>query len=87
MAGAEHRVAPVALSASASWQVSAQTGAFSWSYPMRVPPGVGGPEPTLALDYSAASVDGRVASTNNQTSWVGDGWSLETGYVALRGSW
>lgn len=69
------------LSASASWQVSAQTGAFSWSYPMRVPPAVGGPEPALALDYSAASVDGRVASTNNQTSWVGDGWSLETGYV------
>jgi RHS repeat-associated protein len=69
------------LSASASWQVSAQTGAFSWSYPLRIPPAVGGPEPALALSYSAASLDGRVATTNNQTSWVGDGWSLETGYV------
>ena len=69
------------LSASANWQVSAQTGAFSWSYPMRVPPGVGGPEPQLALNYSAASLDGRVVTTNNQTSWVGEGWSLETGFV------
>ncbi len=69
------------LSASASWQVSAQTGAFTWSYPMRVPPAVGGPQPELALSYSAASLDGRVASTNNQTSWIGDGWGLETGYV------
>ena len=69
------------LSASASWQVSAQTGAFSWSYPMRVPPGVGGLEPALALGYSAASLDGRVVTTNNQTSWVGEGWGLETGFV------
>jgi hypothetical protein len=42
---------------------------------------VGGPEPQLALSYSAASLDGRVATTNNQTSWIGDAWSLETGYV------
>lgn len=69
------------LSASASWQVSAQTGAFSWSYPMPVPPAVGGPAPQLALGYSAASLDGRVVTTNNQTSWVGEGWSLESGFV------
>lgn len=69
------------LSPSATWQVSAQTGAFSWSYPMRVPPGVGGPQPQLALNYSAASLDGKVVTTNNQTSWIGEGWSLETGYV------
>lgn len=69
------------LSPSASWQVSAQTGAFTWSYPMRVPPAVGGPEPPLALGYSAASLDGKVVTTNNQTSWVGEGWSLEAGFV------
>ncbi|HWH01526.1 MAG TPA: SpvB/TcaC N-terminal domain-containing protein, partial [Pilimelia sp.] len=69
------------LSASATWQVSAQTGTFSWSYPLRVPPSVGGPAPSLALSYSSGSVDGRVASTNNQTSWIGDGWEMWPGYV------
>ncbi|GIG34834.1 RHS repeat-associated core domain-containing protein [Cellulomonas pakistanensis] len=69
------------LSPSASWQVSGQTGDFSWSYPMRVPPVSGGPQPDLAFSYSSGSLDGRVASTNNQTSWVGDGWNLDSGYV------
>ncbi len=69
------------LSSSSTWQVSAQTGAFSWSYPLRVPPSLGGPEPQLSLSYSSGSVDGRVASTNNQTSWIGDGWELQPGYV------
>jgi RHS repeat-associated protein len=69
------------LSPSAAWQVSAQTGDFSWSYPMRVPAAVGGPEPELSLSYSSGSVDGRVASANGQSSWVGDGWDLTTGYV------
>lgn len=69
------------LSSSAKWDVSAQTGAFTWSYPMRVPPSASGLEPELALSYSSASVDGRVASTNNQSSWVGDGWDLWSGYI------
>lgn len=69
------------LSPSASWQVSGQTGDFSWSYPLRTPPGVGGPEPELALSYSSGSLDGKVASTNNQTSWIGDGWDMTTGFV------
>ena len=69
------------LSPSASWEVTAQSGNFSWSYPMRVPPGLGGPVPELSLDYSSGSVDGQVSSTNNQSSWIGDGWDLTTGYI------
>lgn len=69
------------LSPSAAWQVSGQTGDFSWSYPMRTPPIAGSPQPDLALSYSSASLDGKVASTNNQTSWVGDGWELDGGFV------
>lgn len=69
------------LSPSASWQVSGQTGDFSWSYPMRVPPVSGGPQPDLAFSYSSGSLDGRVASTNNQTSWIGDGWNLDSGFI------
>ncbi|QGQ20475.1 hypothetical protein GC089_16370 [Cellulomonas sp. JZ18] len=72
------------LSPSSTWDVSEQTGDFGWSYPFDVPPGVGGPEPDLALVYSSGSLDGKVAGTNTQASWVGDGWGLETGYVERR---
>lgn len=69
------------LSPSATWSVSGNTGAFSWTYPLRTVPGVGGPEPDLALSYGSASLDGRVASTNNQSSWLGDGWEMWPGYI------
>jgi RHS repeat-associated protein len=69
------------LSSSASWQVSAQTGDFGWSYPMRVPPPPGGAAPQVALSYSSGSVDGRVVATNNQPSWVGEGFDFGPGYV------
>lgn len=72
------------LSPSSSWQVSEQTGDFAWSYPLRVPPGVNGPEPDLSLSYSAGSLDGKVSTTNNQTSWVGDGWDLSSGFIERR---
>jgi RHS repeat-associated protein len=69
------------LSPSATWQVSAQTGDFTWSYPLRVPPAPGGLEPELALSYSSSAVDGRTSATNNQASWIGDGWDLSPGFV------
>ncbi|RHA43789.1 hypothetical protein D1825_04570, partial [Cellulomonas rhizosphaerae] len=69
------------LAASSAWAVSTQTGSFSWSYPLRVPPAASGLEPDLSLSYSSASVDGRVASTNNQSSWIGDGWDLSSGFI------
>ena len=69
------------LSPSATWQVSAQTGDFTWSYPLRVPPAPGGLEPDLALSYTSSAVDGRTSATNNQASWIGDGWDLAPGFV------
>lgn len=69
------------LSPSAYWEVSKQSGEFRWSYPLRVPPAPGGLEPDLALSYSSSTVDGRTSATNNQASWVGDGWDLSLGYV------
>ena len=69
------------LSPSATWDVSAQTGDFSWSYPLRVPPSPGGLDPKLALSYASSSVDGRTSATNNQASWVGDGWDLSVGFI------
>jgi len=69
------------LSPSATWDVSEQTGDFSWSYPLRVPPSPGGLVPNLALSYSSAEVDGRTGATNNQASWIGDGWELSPGFI------
>ncbi len=70
------------LSPSASWNVSTQSGAFSWPYPMRTPPVPGGLAPELSLSYSSASLDGRVVSANSQASQVGDGWEANlSGYV------
>ncbi len=69
------------LTPSASWDVSPQTGDFSWSYPLRVPPVPGGLQPGLALSYSSSAVDGLTSSTNSQASWIGDGWSMWPGYI------
>ncbi|WP_146076593.1 RHS repeat-associated core domain-containing protein [Rathayibacter sp. AY1A7] len=64
------------LASSSTWDVSAQTGAFVWSYPLAVPPAAAGPKPDLAFAYNSQSIDGRTSSTNNQTSVVGEGWDL-----------
>jgi RHS repeat-associated protein len=69
------------LSPSATWDVAAHTGDFSWSYPLRVPPAPGGLVPNLALSYRSSEVDGRTSVTNNQPSWIGDGWSLSPGFI------
>lgn len=69
------------LSPAGQWQVSTQTGDFSWSYPLRVPPSLGGPAPEISFDYSSGSVDGRTALTNNQGSWIGDGWDSWPGFI------
>ncbi|TKI63923.1 RHS repeat domain-containing protein [Nocardioides jishulii] len=69
------------LSASASWMVGRQTGDFTWSYPFDLPSAVNGPMPQFGLNYSSGSVDGRTAASNNQTSYIGEGFSGEVGYV------
>ncbi|NLT57113.1 MAG: hypothetical protein GXX79_21635 [Actinomycetales bacterium] len=69
------------LSPSAAWSAGGNTGGFSWSYPLRVPPAPGGPSPELGFSYSSESVDGKTSSTNNQTSWLGEGFGLESGFV------
>jgi len=69
------------LSPSASWQVSTHTGDFTWSYPMRTPPVPGDLGVDLALSYSSGAVDGQVATTNNQTSWLGEGLTMWPGFI------
>ena len=45
-------------------------------------PGRAGPQ--VALSYSSQSVDGRTAATNNQGSWIGEGFGYEPGYIERR---
>jgi RHS repeat-associated protein len=77
--GGTGSLSATSLSPSSSWDVSAQTGDFAWSYPLRVPPVAAGPSPGLALAYSSGAVDGETGSSNNQPSAVGDGWALAGG--------
>ncbi|MEU3227537.1 hypothetical protein ABZ695_30805 [Streptomyces sp. NPDC006976] len=69
------------LAPSASWAAGGSNGAFSWNYPIGVPDVPGGTAPDLKLAYSSQAVDGRTASTNNQANSIGDGWSMEPGYI------
>jgi RHS repeat-associated protein len=71
--------AATSLKPSATWSAGGSSGDFSWSYPLRVPPPAAGPMPNLSLAYSSQSVDGRHAATNNQPSWVGEGFEFVPG--------
>ncbi|MGW1875658.1 RHS repeat-associated core domain-containing protein [Streptomyces sp. NPDC001975] len=69
------------LKPSGSWQAGGSTDAFHWSYPIDTPSVPGGLEPKITLDYNSQSQDGLTSSTNNQASWIGDGFEYSPGYV------
>ncbi|MDH6521977.1 RHS repeat-associated protein [Streptomyces sp. SAI-135] len=69
------------LSPTATWEAGGSTGDFTWNYPLRVPPATAGPAPNLSISYNSASVDGRTAGENNQTSVIGEGFSLTESYI------
>ncbi|WP_234334925.1 putative adhesin [Streptomyces sp. NRRL S-118] len=69
------------LSPSATWSGGGSNGDFTWSYPMDVVPAPAGPAPSVAIGYSAQSVDGRTSSTSAQPSWIGEGFDLPTSYI------
>ncbi|MFI8187341.1 polymorphic toxin-type HINT domain-containing protein [Streptomyces sp. NPDC085946] len=72
------------LSASSEWGVDTRSGAFTWSYPVTTPPVPGGLQPSVGLGYNSQSIDGQTATTNNQGSWVGQGFSYEPGHIERR---
>ncbi|WP_428934492.1 RHS repeat-associated core domain-containing protein [Streptomyces sp. ACT015] len=69
------------LLSSGSWSAGSSSGAFTYAYQVQVPEAAGGPTPKVGLTYSSQSVDGRTSSTNNQASWIGDGWEYEPGSI------
>ncbi|MEU6484266.1 polymorphic toxin-type HINT domain-containing protein [Streptomyces sp. NPDC046887] len=80
--GGDYKATP--LSPSAQWSTSLNTGDFSWSYAMGVPDVPGGLTPSVGLSYSSGSLDGRTGNSNNQGSWVGDGFDLSPGFIERR---
>ncbi|CAL9670274.1 hypothetical protein SUDANB176_07439 [Streptomyces sp. enrichment culture] len=72
------------LNPSSQWGVDTSSGAFTWSYPLSTPPVPGGLQPTIGLSYNSQSIDGQTATTNNQGSWIGQGFSYEPGYIERR---
>ncbi|MFD0277819.1 RHS repeat-associated core domain-containing protein [Kitasatospora sp. NPDC127111] len=84
-AGGNYTATP--LSPSAGWNAGSNVGNFTYSYPIEVPPSIGGAAPVVGLGYNSAAVDGRTSATNSQSSWIGDGWGYEPGFIerAYRG--
>ncbi|MET9962004.1 hypothetical protein ABZ128_23625 [Streptomyces sp. NPDC006326] len=69
------------LAPSGSWSAGGPSGGFSWVYGIDVPVLPGGLEPKIGLGYSSQAVDGRMAASNSQASWIGDGWNWEPGFI------
>ncbi|MFB8085071.1 DUF5615 family PIN-like protein [Streptomyces sp. NPDC055992] len=72
------------LSPSSTWSTSLNSGDFNWSYGFQVPEVPGGLKPSVGLSYSSGAIDGRTGGTNNQGSWVGDGFDLWPGSIERR---
>ncbi|GEB54429.1 hypothetical protein GCM10017674_13410 [Streptomyces gardneri] len=69
------------LLSSGSWSSGSSSGAFTYAYQVQVPETAGGLMPKIPLSYSSQSVDGRTSSSNNQASWIGDGWDYNAGSI------
>ncbi|MDG4825040.1 RHS repeat-associated core domain-containing protein [Asanoa sp. WMMD1127] len=72
------------LAPATTWTAGGNSGDFSWTYPLRTPPGAGGPVPTMDFAYSSSGVDGRMVAANNQASWLGEGFEWSPGHIERR---
>ncbi|WP_079056293.1 polymorphic toxin-type HINT domain-containing protein [Streptomyces caeruleatus] len=81
-AGGTFKATP--LASSGKWEAGGSAGAFSWSYPLLVPAAPAGPAPTVSLNYNSQTVDGRVAVSSPQASWIGEGWDYDPGHIERR---
>ncbi|WP_308050725.1 ricin-type beta-trefoil lectin domain protein [Streptomyces sp. TRM72054] len=78
-AGGDFAASPV--SSAGAWSQGGSTGAFTYSYTMAAPQVPAGPAPNVTLSYNSQSSDGRTSATNNQVSWVGEGWDYNPGSI------
>jgi hypothetical protein len=63
------------------WVTGGSSGAFTYSYPVNVPPVPGSLEPEVSLEYDSQAIDGLTSSTNNEASWIEDGWDYSPGFI------
>ncbi|WP_427166645.1 ricin-type beta-trefoil lectin domain protein [Streptomyces sp. C1-1] len=78
--GSQGDYSATSLTPEGSWQATG-TGAYTYSYPIDMPAGIGDTGPSVALSYDSQSVDGETSARNSQASWIGDGWSYQPGFV------
>jgi RHS repeat-associated protein len=69
------------LASDGKWEAGGSSGAFTWSYPLNIPPAPAGPAPKISLNYSSQTVDGRTAVSSPQASWIGEGWDYDPGHI------
>ncbi|MGP2443082.1 hypothetical protein, partial [Streptomyces sp. JW3] len=69
------------LVSAGSWQAGGNAGGFSYSYTLGTPSVPGGPSPAVSFGYNSQVVDGRTSVSNNQPSWIGDGWEYNAGSI------
>ncbi|MGW6561622.1 RHS repeat-associated core domain-containing protein [Streptomyces hydrogenans] len=79
--GASGTYEVTSLSPTGTWSAGSNAGGFTYKYPIVVPAAVGGPTPDVSLSYDSSLQDGRTAGTNNQSSWLGDGWTTSESYI------
>ncbi|MER5739700.1 RHS repeat-associated core domain-containing protein [Streptomyces sp. NPDC002262] len=72
------------LASSGKWTAGGSSGAFTWSYPLTIPPTPAGPAPNVTFSYSSQTVDGKTAVSSPQASWIGEGWNYDPGHIERR---
>ncbi|MEW1700908.1 polymorphic toxin-type HINT domain-containing protein [Streptomyces sp. NPDC091278] len=72
------------LASSGQWSAGGSSGAFTWSYPLAIPPAPAGPAPAVSFGYSSQTVDGKTSVASPQASWIGEGWDYEPGHIERR---
>ncbi|WP_412538482.1 ricin-type beta-trefoil lectin domain protein [Longispora sp. K20-0274] len=80
-AGAGGDFTATSLSQTSSWAAGSQGGGFSYSVPFGLPPGTGGPVAQVSLGYDSGGADGQTSAANGQSSWVGEGWDYQPGFI------
>ena len=63
----------------ASWQVSASSGSFDYSYKVPTAPTGWGTSPSVGLSYSSSAIDGLTSDASASAGALGFGWNLAAG--------
>ena len=79
--GAAGSYSATSLKPAESWSEGGDSGSFNYTYPVTVPSASSALIPRVDLLYSSQSVDGQTATTQAQSSWVGDGWNTPDSFI------